>query len=120
MFMDADSEIKERVDYLHSIAKNLIKCKIPDNQILYALLKEGIDENYALMIIENAKSDIDDKKEFWKLLFMGIFFVIGGLAINYYSYKIAENANSFFFYLFWGIVVAGIILIIRAFILFKN
>jgi uncharacterized membrane protein len=120
MFMDSNSGVKERVDHLHTLAKNLIKNKVAETQILKELLKEGINENYALTIIQNVKSDIDDKKEFWKLLFMGTFFVIGGLVINYYSYKIAENGNSFFFYLFWGIVVTGIVLIIRAFILFKN
>lgn len=120
MSIKSDNKDTDRVDYLHSIVKDLIKNKAPENEILNRLLKEGLDQNYALTIIENVKSDIDDSKEFRRLLGMGIFFVVGGLAINYFSYKIAENFNSGFFYLFWGIVAVGIVLIIRAFILYKK
>jgi len=51
---------------------------------------------------------------------MGVFFIAGGLYINYSSYNIAVNNNADFFYVFWGIVVAGIGMLVRAFFLFRK
>ena len=72
------------------------------------------------MIIENVRADNRNKIDAWKLVVMGISFIIGGIYINYFSYQIAVNANAAFFYLFWGIIVAGILMLIRAFSLFRR
>ena len=115
-----DTDTSERVTFLHKKVKDLLKQGKSENHIIEELKKDGINLDYAHIIIENVYNDIHDRKNFWRLIFGGLFFIIGGLAINYFSYQIAANAGSFFFYLFWGIVVAGIVMILRAFIIFKN
>lgn len=110
----------DNVALLHRKAKDLLRQGKSEGYIVDELKKDGISLDYAHQIISNVDSDIHDRKSFWKLIFGGLFFIAGGLAINYFSYQIAENTGSFFFYLFWGIVVVGIVMIIRAFIIFKN
>jgi len=50
---------------------------------------------------------------------MGGFYLLIGLLLNYLSYKIAVDINAFF-YLFWGIIVLGIITIVKGFILYRK
>jgi hypothetical protein len=118
--MPSSFDSSDRVTLLHRKAKQLLKEGKSEAGIIRELSGEGIDAGYAETIINNVQNDIHDRKGFWKLIFSGLFFILGGLAINYFSYQIAVNANSLFFYLFWGIVVAGIVLIIRAFIIFRD
>lgn len=118
--MENQNSIKKKVELLHATAKKLIKSNLSENQVIQNLLGYGIDTNYAHIILENVKLDIEERKEFIKLIAKGAFLIIAGFAINYFSYKIAEHSNSIFFYLFWGIIITGVLLIIRAFILFTK
>lgn len=116
MKTEADIQIKN----LHAKAKSLLKQDMDEDAIIEDLKKEGIDSHYAQLIIENVKGDIRDRADAWKLTMMGSFFIVGGIYINYFSYRIAVNANSTFFYLFWGIVVVGILMLVRTFFLFRK
>jgi hypothetical protein len=114
------TEADIRIESLHNKAKALLKRGMDEDELIAALQKEGIDASYAQLIIENVKGDIRDRADAWKLTLMGTFFIVGGIYINYFSYRIAVNANATFFYLFWGIVVVGILMVIRAFFLFRK
>ncbi|MEP7319438.1 MAG: hypothetical protein ABI921_11880 [Panacibacter sp.] len=114
------TETDTRIKHLHKKAKELLKQNIEEVELINELIKEGIDRHYAGLIIENVKSDIRDRTDAWKLTLMGTFFVVGGIYINDFSYRIAVNANSAFFYLFWGILVTGILMLFRAFTLFRK
>ena len=109
-----------RIKTLHKKAKELLKQDMDEDEIINELIKEGIDSHYAALIIENVKTDIRDRTDAWKLTLMGTFFVVGGIYINNFSYQIAVNANSTFFYLFWGIAVTGILILYKAFTLFRK
>ena len=109
-----------RIESLHRKAKQLLKKDLDEDQVINELKKEGIDSNYANLIIKNVIADSRNRIDGWKLLLMGTSFIVGGIYINYSSYLIAVNTNSTFFYLFWGIVVAGILMLIRAFSLFRR
>ena len=102
------------------MAKDLLKQGMSEDQIIDCLTQQGIEPSYAQTILENVYNDQIDRKNFWKLLAGGVFFIVGGIAINYYSYKIAENSHSTFFYLFWGVIVSGALLIIKAFTIFRK
>ncbi|MEO7045692.1 MAG: hypothetical protein ABI091_10340, partial [Ferruginibacter sp.] len=104
-----------RIKTLHTKAKQLLKTDMDDDEIINELKKEGIDSNYANLIIDNVRSDSRDRTDALKLVFMGTSFIVGGFYINYFSYRIAVNSNSTFFYLFWGVIVAGILMLIKAF-----
>jgi uncharacterized membrane protein HdeD (DUF308 family) len=84
------------------------------------LQQQGLQPYYIEMIIENIKNEKANNKSFRNSLIMGIFYIVAGVLVNIFSYRIAENTNSSFFYLFWGIVVLGIVTIIRGFILYKR
>ena len=118
--MSSPADTSEKSNSLHKMAKNLLKQGKSNDQIITQLAEQGIEPTYAQMILDNVYRDISDRRNFWKLLFGGLFFIGGGIAINYYSYKIAENSHSNIFYLFWGVIVAGVLLIIKAFTLFRK
>lgn len=109
-----------KIAQLHQKVKELINNDFSEDEITAALEQDGIEAGYSRLIIENVLGDKRDRADFWKLIFMGSFFTIGGLLLNYYSYKISEISSSSFFILYWGIVVFGIVQIFRAFILYKK
>ncbi len=114
------SEADIQMQQLHKKAKALLKEDMEAHEVVEALVKEGIEPGYATLILNNVLSDERDRKDAWKLTLMGVFFVAGGLYINYSSYTIAVNNNASFFYVFWGIVVVGIGMLVRAFFLFRK
>ena len=113
-------DIEGKIQLLHAKAAILIESGKDDTQIITELTKDGIDKNYAITIIDNVKKDLHNKKEFRKHVLMGSFMTIAGLLINYLSYKFAEENGSGMFLLIWGIVVTGIITILRGIILFRK
>ena len=116
--MRNDLNIDERVNHLHSLTKRLLQENESEDVIVNKLMQEDIDENYARLIIANVQNDIYDRRQFWKLLAKGLFITIGGLWINYFSYSQAIARGALIYYVFWGIVVMGIIVIIKAFTIF--
>ncbi len=119
--MRTGSDIDESVALLHKNVAAKLKAEWPEEQIVDELVREGIEPNYAWLIIGNVKEDGAKQRAFWKLLSFGLVLTIGGLLINFSSYQIAAQARSVtFFYLFWGIVVTGLITICRAFILYRK
>jgi len=113
-------ETSKQVEILHSKVKVLLHENYSEEEIVEHLIKDGIEPHYARLIIENIHDDKSDNKSFRNSLIMGAFYIVGGLLINIFSYRIAANSNSLFFYFFWGIIVLGIVTIIRGFILYKK
>jgi amino acid transporter len=113
-------DTSEKINSLHKRVKDLLKQGKSEDHIINQLTSHGIEPSYARMILNNVYNDRSDRKNFWKLLSGGVFFIAGGIAINYFSYKISGNFNSGYFYLFWGILVLGVILIIKAFTIFRK
>ncbi len=114
------TETDIQIANLHKKVKCLMQQGMDEDKIIAALKNEDIDTGYAELLIDNVKADIRDHSDFWKLMLMGSFFVVGGILLNYFSYSIAVNANSGFFYLYWGIVVLGIVTLIRGFALYRK
>jgi hypothetical protein len=118
--MDIGQNTEEKISSLHQTAKDLLLRKVEDDQIIIALQKEGIEAGYAELIIENVKTDLSDKENFRKELWKGIAVTFGGLLLNYLSYTTSIVTGSTIAFIFWGIIVFGISIIARAFILFKR
>jgi len=114
--MIKEDEIDSRIDYLHKKVHALLLNKLSEDAIIIELEKDGIDANYASLIIQNVEADIADKKSFRNSIIMGSFYIIAGMLINYMSYSAPSNI----YIIFWGIVVFGIVTIIRGFILYKK
>jgi|SRR6185437_5369751 len=111
---DSDKIIQE----LHIEAAQLLAQKCSDEAIVSALMKRGIHEHYAETILQNAKADKSDKKEFYSHLLSGLFIFGAGLATSIVSYFYTLPGGLYF--VFTGIMVYGIFAITRAFIIFKK
>jgi len=112
---DLTNEIKE----LHSQVENLLSEDYTNEEIIELLQKQGLAPYYIETIIANIQDDESNKQNFRNSMTMGCFYIVAGLAVNFFSYKIAQNFGSSIFFLFWGIVVLGIVTITRGFILYK-
>lgn len=117
--MTDPDQISTQINSLHEKVDELQKKKYTDEEIIAELKKEGIAAEYAQQIIQNVENDRADKKSFRNSLIMGSFYIAAGIAINILSYTISANSNVLLYYFFWGIMVLGLVTIIRGFILYK-
>lgn len=112
--MEFDNDISHKIKALHGRAHDLLKQNYDDEEIVTELSKTGITQHYARTILDNVYNEIDLRKQARNLLISGIGITVMGLAINLFSlYNAIKNGQSSF-WLLWGIVVAGIIMIIKA------
>ena len=118
--MIKEDAASKQIELLHLKVKYLVKESYTDERIITELKKNGIEEHYARLIIQNIYQDLSDKRSFLNSMIMGSFYIGAGLLINVFSYKFAVSSNSLIFYLFWGIIVLGIITIIKGFILYRK
>ena len=105
---------------LHARVKEMIREGMKEEEVIDKLVREGLDKQYCYLIIANIENDVEERRDFRKMLFGGLFITAGGLMINLLGYKIGLNFGSSFYYVFWGIVVSGVVMIIRGFILFRK
>jgi hypothetical protein len=118
--MPVQSSTESEIKRLHLRAAALLAETRSISKTVAALVEEGVDPGYARLLVNNVMNDQRDDSDAWRLLIMGLFFVFGGLGINYYSYQIAVQSNSYIFYVFWGIVVTGIVFLYKAYGLFRR
>ena len=118
-FMTRIGDTSKQIKLLHTRVIQLLSEKYTDEEISEELKKDGIDDHYSQSLIENVRNDKANRKSLRNSLIMGSFYIAGGLLLNFFSYKMAVVNNSNFFYLFWGIIVLGIVTIIRGIILYK-
>lgn len=114
--LTADAKIKA----LHDKIAVLLKRGLTNGQIIQELKNENLEPYYIETIIQNIMEEKEDNKSFRNSMIMGAFFIIAGLAINILSYTLSDNMGASSFLLFWGIVVTGIVTVIRGFILYKR
>lgn len=99
---------------LHKRAKEILLTGLSLEEATTELAKEGIAVFYAEMVIDNLLNDMRNRRDFFKMLIMAAFTVTGALALNYFSYDWAARSGAGFMLVFWGLVVAGIIMFIQA------
>jgi hypothetical protein len=114
------TELNKEIEALHLQVDALIEKNYSKEAIIEELTKQGLAPYYIETIIDNLENEKADKKSFRNSMIMGITYFVGGLLINIFSYTIAENENSTMFYAFWGVMVLGIVTIVRGFILYKK
>lgn len=118
--MNKENDITPGIEALHASAKEMMKAKLPKEVIIDKLTARGLEPYYAKMILDNLENDKSDKRNFRITLLAGLILIIAGIILNVLSYRIAEKTGSLMFYCFWGIIVSGMLLIARAFILFRK
>lgn len=111
---------KAIIDQLHHDAAILLRQHKTDEEIIQALVKQGTDRHYAAIILNNLRNDHLNKKKFRNTLLAGLGILIMGLLLNVASYRFSLKGGMLFFYVFLGVVVTGISIIARAFILYRK
>ncbi|MBC7874552.1 MAG: hypothetical protein H7Y01_11175 [Ferruginibacter sp.] len=110
----------DKIKLLHAEAAALFHQKHADEEIVSYIISKGYERHYAETVLDNVKEDTADKKSFWKTLFYGIGFLLAGLFVTSASRYFALSAGAMFYVFFWGLVVAGTSIIVRAFIIFRK
>jgi hypothetical protein len=109
-------EIKQ----LHTICRNLYKAKKTEFHIKEVLRAKGANGLLADFVYDNIIAEIDEKAYLRKQFLVSLIITIMGVSLNIVSYNRSANDGSGSFILFWGIVVGGIVSMIRCLILYKR
>jgi len=118
--MAAKDATSQHIALLHNRVKQLLKNGNSEESVMQQLGSEGLSRDYVQTIFENLSKEESDQKSFRNSLMMGVFYIFAGLLINFFSYRAAVQNGSLFFYAFWGVLVVGIVTIIRGVILYKH
>jgi len=113
---DTDNNIK----LLHAEVAGLILKNKNENEIIEHVVSKGYERYYAEMILNNVQEEVSDKKSFWKTFFYGLAFLVSGILVSLASRYFALSTGAIFYFFYWGLIVAGISIIARAFIIFKR
>lgn len=114
--IDTDDNIK----LLHTEVAGLILKNKTETEIIEYVISKGYERYYAEMILNNVQEENADKKNFWKTFFYGLAFLISGILVSLASRYFALSTGAIFYIFYWGLIVAGISFIARAFILFRR
>jgi hypothetical protein len=118
--MGKDISVSQKIKGLHKQATALLKQGYTEEQVVAELCKSDISADYARTILGNLYEDQRLKKEAWGVLITGVVITVGSLAFNIMSYLFAERTGSGSFLLAWGLVVAGILTILKAISIFRR
>lgn len=108
------------IDQLHREAAILLRSKKDDPTIISALCAMGATPHYAEQVLLNVKKDVSDKKGFWITLSSGLGLLVMGAILNLASHNFSVAGSHPLYHVFWGVIVAGIGLTARAFIIFRK
>lgn len=118
--MEKVQNIDLQIRSLHIKALQLVESRYMDEHIIEELCREGLSIDYARAILTNAHSDWALKKEARGKLTTGLALIIGGMAFNITSYRFAQQTGMGMFLLQWGVVIAGMMMLVRSYSLFKR
>ncbi len=109
---------EQEVKLLHEICKNLHKVKKTEFDIKKVLKAKGANDLLADFIYTNTLDEITEKTYLKKQFLVSLIITIMGCTLNIVSYNRTIAGGSFI--LFWGIVVVGIVNMLRCVILYKR
>jgi hypothetical protein len=80
--MPVPDQTSKEIAALHAKVKDLLQQGHSDEQVVQELKKDGIEEHYTLLVIDNVHNDHSDKKSFRNAMIMGTFYIAAGLLLN--------------------------------------
>lgn len=110
----------QSIEEIHTKVRTFLSQGLTNEQIIEKMSNENLQAYYIEMVIENIHNEKINRKSLINSIITGSFIVVSGLAINILSYKFSQNTNSSSSFIFWGVVVVGIVTIIRGLILYRN
>lgn len=110
----------DNIKILHTEVTALFFEKKSDDEIIAYIISKGYEQHYAETVLDNIKEDAADKKSFWKTLFYGLGFLLAGFLLSLSSRYFALSTGAMFYVFFWGMMVTGISIMVKAFILFRK
>lgn len=108
------------IDQLHNEAAQLMRKGRSEQEIITRLCELGAQPHYASQVIDNITRDKAKRKGFWITLMYGAGFLILGGVLNFISWQFAVKSGAYAYYVFWGVMVVGLIYIAKAFILYRK
>ncbi len=112
--------IPDEINELHLQVKMMLRAAVPENEIVSKLAEKEISEDYAQLIIASVQSEIADRKNFIKLLAVAGFILTGAFLLYAMAEPLPIKNSIGFVLIFWGLVVMGIITLIKAAGLYRN
>ena len=113
-------QASDDIKLLHDEAAQLLAASKSDEEIISYIIAKGYERHYAENVLDNIKEDVQDRRNFWKTLFYGISFLIAGILVTVASRQFAISTGALFYLFYWGLIITGISIIIRAFIIFRK
>lgn len=110
------SKTSDAIKQLHAEAAGLLKENKDDEFIINYLLQKGVEKYYAETILENVRNDKDDKKQFYRHLFGGLFVALAGVVMAVVGFETTDGGHIYL--ICGGVIVYGVYNISRAFIIF--
>ena len=110
----------DQIKMLHAEVAVQVQEKKSDAEIMEYVISKGYERYYAEQVLNNVREEIAAKKNFWKTFFYGMGFLLSGILVSLASWYFAISTGAMFYFFYWGLIVAGISIIARAFILFRK
>ncbi len=117
---DLLKNIPHEINTLHIKVKKLLKKNVVEIDILKELKEENVSEDYTRLIILNVQSELRDRNDIFKLIFLATFIIAEDFLLRIMWDKTSIKNSAGFMLIFWGIMVMAIILFIKAAGLYKN
>jgi hypothetical protein len=119
---------KQQTDYqdiliqqMHDEARKLLQEGLADDAIVGKMKNQfSIDSFYAETILDNIYAEKENRVAFFKHLAYGLTMIIAGAWMTYRSYVLSIEMGIVPTLILWGLVVSGISVLIRGFILFRK
>lgn len=114
------ADAPDDIGLLHDEAARMLKEKKSDEDIILYIISKGHEWHYAELVLDNVRRDAHNKKGFWKTLFYGLGFLVAGVTLTISSKVFSTSLGIAVYGVFWGMIVVGISIIARAFIIFRK
>jgi hypothetical protein len=113
-------EAEDEIDQLHDEVRQMLRAKKTDEEVIRFIHSKGHEIHYAEFVLENIRTERHDRNNFWKSFALGLVLIVSGLVLSFLTNYIARSTGGSLYLVFWGLVVAGISMLIRAFIIFRK
>lgn len=111
---------KDYIDVLHRRVKQMLEDKLPEQEIIELLVKEGVESHYAQMVIGNVQNDLHDRKAFYKLIVAGIVCLATSAFVWFYPDFAHFRRGLIYCFLLLAPLIGGCTFLYRAYSIFKQ
>lgn len=109
--------VNRKIEELHHIVRKGIEEGLSNEEIEQKLSSYNLEPYYRQQLIQNIQNEKWDRKQFWRTLIAGVFVMAVGIACTLLSYFYTWSGS---YLVLWGLMVSGVLLIIRASVYYRK